>query len=120
MNSMVDRDFDITDFANPSTLKASHAKATKIGHVVAIAMLVFIMVAIFTVVWEVGVNRALQTRKVELENQIANLEEQHRLLRARLSIQGMPEELVRQAIQENLDFQRIDARNVVYLSGREG
>ncbi|MCH3908561.1 MAG: hypothetical protein LKE39_11285 [Sphaerochaeta sp.] len=116
MNSLIDRDFDVNDISQPIE-KGHEATVSKFSHAVAIAMLVFILAVVFAVVWMEGVDHTLQTDVTDLESQISQLEEQHRSLRARLAIQGMPEDLVRRAIIEGVTFERIDAPDILLVGG---
>lgn len=116
MNSLIDRDFDINEISEAKRVTVRRT-VSKISHAVTIAMLVFIMAVIFAVVWKEGVDRTLKTSISDVEKEITTLEEQHRVLRAHLSMQGMPEDLVHRAIQQGVRFEQIDASNVMLVGG---
>lgn len=88
----------------------------KCGHAVVIAMLVFLMTVIFLVVWQEGVTRSLETKKQQLQSEIADLEMQHRVYRAAIATERMPESLVRHAMDGDMQFMQIPSSSLILVA----
>ncbi len=103
----------LQDLTNP------HGRRKNLYALVVVGMIVFIMSVIFCVVWEAAVARSLELEKRGLEKRLGELDEQKRELSAKVTRLQMPEELVRMAIEGNIQFVAIDPRKAVRLEGEE-
>jgi len=108
------REFDIAEYEAKENVTTVATK--KIGHVIILLMLFFILAVIFCAVWQSGVNRSLEMKKTQLLASIYDLEEQHRTLRSDIASQTMPEAIVEDALVRDISFEQIEASGLLLVA----
>lgn len=112
---LIEYDYEL---AEAHLVNGKEVKATvkKYGHAVTLVMIFCIMATLFTVVWQAGLTHQEELKRDDLQADIMQLEEQHRLLRASIQKEKMPEAIVRHAVDDSLHFVSIDPSSLIVVA----
>lgn len=80
----------------------------KIKSLIVVAVLVLFLCCLIPL-WQISVNYSYSSKINQLNQELNDLDEEQRVLKAEIAMLKMPESLIEQVITQRIDYQNIDA-----------